>query len=145
MKLHDKMNEYLANQMTMYIKLHNLHWYIKGNGFFTLHAKLEELYNATAETIDEVAERMLMIGASPVGSLQGALKLTKVKELESIPVNSEKTVEILEKDTEWWIKSTKEIIKLAEAENDIGTVDMFSDLLAQYEKLSWMLKSYLAK
>ena len=88
MLLHEKMNEYLANQMTMYIKLHNMHWYIKGKGFFTLHAKLEELYNATATTIDEVAERMLMIGASPVASLQGAQKLTKVKELDDKPIDS---------------------------------------------------------
>jgi starvation-inducible DNA-binding protein len=43
MKLHEKMNEYLANQQVMFIKLHNLHWYIRGCAFFTLHGKLEEL------------------------------------------------------------------------------------------------------
>lgn len=43
--LHDKLNEYLANQQIMYIKLHNLHRYMKGRSFFTLHAKLEELYD----------------------------------------------------------------------------------------------------
>ena len=43
-KLYEKMNLYLANQEVAYIKLHNLHWYVKGRSFFTLHAKLEELY-----------------------------------------------------------------------------------------------------
>ena len=33
MLLHEKMNEYLEDQVAMYIKLHNLHWYIKGKGF----------------------------------------------------------------------------------------------------------------
>jgi len=144
MKLHAKMNEYLANQQVMYIKLHNLHWYIKGQGFFTLHAKLEELYNATAETIDEVAERMLMVGATPVASLQGALKLTNVKELEDKPIGSVEAVQVLAKDVEWWLKDTKEIIELAEAEGDTGTVDLFSGLLAEYQKLAWMLSAYLA-
>ena len=144
MSLHEKMNDYLANQIAMYIKLHNLHWYIKGNDFFTLHAKLEELYNATAKTIDEVAERMLMIEASPVASLQGAQKLTKVKELDDKPIGSEEAIKVLEKDVEWWISSTKELITLADSENDTGTVDMFSELLGYYEKLNWMLKSYLA-
>ena len=39
-KLYEKMNLYLANQEVAYIKLHNLHWYVKGHSFFTLHAKL---------------------------------------------------------------------------------------------------------
>ena len=56
-KLYEKMNLYLANQEVAYIKLHNLHWYVKGRSFFTLHAKLEELYDRTAEIIDAVAER----------------------------------------------------------------------------------------
>lgn len=55
-KLYEKMNLYLANQEVAYIKLHNLHWYVKGRSFFTLHAKLEELYDQTAEIIDAVAE-----------------------------------------------------------------------------------------
>lgn len=58
-KLYEKMNLYLANQEVAYIKLHNLHWYVKGRSFFTLHAKLEELYDQTAEIIDAVAERLL--------------------------------------------------------------------------------------
>ena len=144
MNLHDKMNQYLAGQMAMYIKLHNMHWYIKGKGFFTLHAKLEELYNQTAETIDQVAERMLTIGAKPVGSLQSAVKISKVKELEEKPIDSKETIEILEKDVQWWIKDTKELLSLAEQQDDTGTEDMFTQLLGHYEKLLWMLKAYLA-
>jgi len=143
MNLHEKMNEYLANQQVMYIKLHNLHWYIKGSGFFTLHAKLEELYNVTATTIDAVAERMLMIGASPVASLQGALKLAKVKELEDKAISSDEAVKVLAKDVEWWIADTQAVIALADAEGDIGTVDMFSGYLNHYQSLQWMLQAYL--
>ena len=37
-KLYEKMNLYLANQEVAYIKLHNLHWYVKGRSFFTLQS-----------------------------------------------------------------------------------------------------------
>ena len=67
-KLYEKMNLYLANQEVAYIKLHNLHWYVKGRSFFTLHAKLEELYDRTAEIIDAVAERLLAVGQAPVAN-----------------------------------------------------------------------------
>jgi starvation-inducible DNA-binding protein len=143
MKLHEKMNAYLANQQVMFIKLHNLHWYIKGSAFFTLHPKLEELYNTTALIIDEVAERMLMIGASPVASLQGALELTKVKELEDRAIGSNEAVSTLAKDVEWWIADSKEIITLAESEGDTGTAELFGGYLGQYQKLQWMLSAYL--
>jgi len=77
-KLYEKMNLYLANQEVAYIKLHNLHWYVKGRSFFTLHAKLEELYDQTAEIIDAVAERLLAVGQAPVANMKEALALATI-------------------------------------------------------------------
>jgi len=142
-KLHSKLNEYLANQQVMYIKLHNLHWYVQGRGFFTLHAKLEELYDQTAEIFDAVAERILALGGNPVASMEKALSLTSVKELDDKPISVEDTVEYLKTDVEYWIKDSEEIVKLAEEAGDVGTADLFTGYLAEYQKLLWMLKAYL--
>lgn len=141
-KLHEKMNEYLANQQVMYIKLHNLHWYVKGQGFFTLHAKLEELYDQTATIIDDVAERILAIGGSPVASMKKALDLTRVKELADEGISSDHTVNVLITDVEYWIKDSKELVDLAEEAGDNGTADLFNDYVGEYQKLLWMLKAY---
>ncbi|MDR0924260.1 MAG: DNA starvation/stationary phase protection protein [Hungatella sp.] len=143
--LFEKLNEYLANQQVMYIKLHNLHWYVKGRSFFTLHAKLEELYDQTAQIMDEVAERLLALGGSPVASLKKALALTSVKELEDVPISSDETINSLISDVEYWIRDTKEIVKLAEDNDDGATADQFNGYLAEYQKLLWMLKSYISK
>ncbi|MBE7718609.1 MAG: DNA starvation/stationary phase protection protein [Lacrimispora celerecrescens] len=142
--LFEKLNEYLANQQVMYIKLHNLHWYVKGRSFFTLHAKLEELYDQTAQVMDDVAERLLALGGSPVASLKEALALTSVKELEDVPISSDETIKSLISDVEYWIRDTKEIVKLAEDDDDGATADQFNGYLAEYQKLLWMLKSYMS-
>jgi starvation-inducible DNA-binding protein len=142
--LFDKLNEYLANQQVMYMKLHNLHWYVKGRSFFTLHAKLEELYDQTAQIMDGVAERLLALGGSPVASLKKALALSSVKELEDVPISSDETIKSLISDVEYWIRDTKEIIKLAEDDDDGATADQFNGYLAEYQKLLWMLKSYIS-
>lgn len=142
--LHNKINEYLANQQVMYIKLHNLHWYVQGRGFFTLHAKLEELYNQTAQIIDDVAERLLIIGGLPVGNLKKALSLTNVKELDDAPISSDDTVKVLITDVEYWIHDTRVIIELAEEAGDSVTADQFNGYLGEYQKLLWMLKAYIA-
>ncbi len=142
--LFEKLNEYLANQQVMYIKLHNLHWYVKGRSFFTLHAKLEELYDQTAQVMDDVAERLLALGGSPVASLKEALALSSVKELENVPISSDETIKSLISDVEYWIRDTKEIVKLAEDDDDGATADQFNGYLAEYQKLLWMLKSYMS-
>ena len=142
--LHDKLNEYLANQQIMYIKLHNLHWYVKGHGFFTLHVKLEELYDQTAEIMDEVAERLLALGGAPVASVKKALSMASVKELEDTAISSFDTVKALISDVDYWIHDTKEIVRLAEEDNDGPTADLFTGYLGEYQKLLWMLNAYMA-
>ena len=142
-KLHEKLNVYLANQEIMFIKLHNLHWYVKGSSFFVLHSKFEELYDQTADIIDEVAERMLALGLSPVASMKKALTMSAVKELDDAPISSAVAVEKLKNDIIYWITDTKEIIALAGEEGDVITEGLFTDYLTEYEKLNWMLDSFL--
>lgn len=144
MSLTQKMNVYLANQQISFIKLHNLHWYVQGSAFFTLHAKFEELYDHTADVIDNVAERMLALGASPVANLKEALSIATIKELESVPLSSAAAVGHLRADVEYWVKDTKELVTLADEQGDTVTGDLFNEYLGHYEKLLWMLKAYEA-
>ncbi|WP_101698585.1 Dps family protein [Clostridium minihomine] len=144
MSLTEKMNVYLANQQISFIKLHNLHWYVQGSAFFTLHAKFEELYDHTADVIDDVAERLLAMGQSPIANLKQALSVATIKELESVAISSDAAIKHLTTDVEYWVKDTKEIISLAEEQNDVVTADLFTGYLNHYEKLAWMLKAYQA-
>ena len=47
-------------------------------------------------------------------------------------------------DVEYWIRDTKEIVELADAAGDGVTADQFNDYLGEYQKLLWMLRSYIA-
>ncbi len=143
MSLSEKLNAYLADQTVMYTKLHNLHWYVVGKSFFTLHVRFEELYDETTEIIDEVAERMLALNLKPVGSLKGALALTKIKELADHDIDSKDAVETLIADLKYLAAETKGIVSLAEEATDVVTADMFTGYLAKYEKTLWMLGAYL--
>lgn len=141
-ELESKLNLYLANQMIDYVKKHNLHWNLKGNAFFTLHAKLEELYDETSDILDEVAERILALGGNPVSNMKEALSIATIKELENGPKSTEQTIKALISDTDYWIKDSKEIVELAEKEGDGVTADIFNGFTKGYQKLAWMLKAY---
>ena len=61
-QLATKLNELLANYSIFYQNTRGYHWNIKGEKFFELHLKFEELYNDLLLKIDEVAERILTLG-----------------------------------------------------------------------------------
>ena len=61
----EKLNELLANYSIFYQNTRGFHWNIKGDKFFELHVKFEELYNDLKVKIDEVAERILTLGYTP--------------------------------------------------------------------------------
>lgn len=143
MKLHEKLNVFVANQTVLYTKLHNLHWYVKGPQFITLHAKFEELYDHTTEVMDEVAERMLALGARPVANLKDALALATIKELEDKDIDGAKAVEVLIADLQLLNKDAKELRELAGEAEDSATEDLFVGYIAEYEKTLWMLNALL--
>ena len=141
-ELEKKLNLYLANQLVDYVKKHNLHWNLKGTQFFTLHAKLEELYDEANDILDEVAERILALGGNPVSNMKEALSMATIKELEDGPKSTDQTIKALISDTDYWIKDSKEIAELADKEGDSVTNDMFNGYTKAYQKLAWMLKAY---
>ena len=73
----------LADFQIYYTNLRNLHWNVKGHGFFVLHAKYEELYNDAAEKVDEIAERLLQLGSIPESKFSEYLKIATIKELKT--------------------------------------------------------------
>src|SRR5665647_1084561 len=74
------LNKQVANWSVLYAKLHNFHWYVKGENFFTLHIKFEELYTEAGVHLDVVAERILALRSKPVATLKEHLALSSIKE-----------------------------------------------------------------
>ena len=137
------LNQQVANWTVMYTKLHNYHWFVKGPAFFTLHAKFEELYNYSHETLDEVAERLLTIQGVPVATLAEALELATIKE-ETVGGKSANEMMIqLVKDLEQLIEELTALMILSEEEDDQATADMALEIRTYLEKEIWLLSAYL--
>ncbi len=138
----EKLNQLLADYQIYYQNLRTLHWYAKGRTFFALHSKFEEYYNETAEIVDELAERILMLGEKPVYSLSQFLSISKLKETEPISEGTA-AVNVVLSNSEYLLNSVKEAIQTAENADDDGTVALLGELIGSTEKRIWMLKSFL--
>ncbi len=137
-KLITILNKEVANFGILYTKLHNFHWFIKGDKFFELHEKFEELYDEVTEHFDAVAERILMLGDKPKATLSEYLKLTTLKEATGSETTNE-MVEAIINDFTIVINELEAAIELS----DKVTEDLLLGIQASLEKHRWMLKTYL--
>lgn len=136
------LNKQIANWSVLFVKLHNYHWYVKGNQFFTLHLKFEELYNEAALHIDNLAERVLAIKGQPLATMKDYLSTSSVAEAKGNESANEMVAEII-RDFETVIGELKEGMKAAEEANDETTGDMLLAIHTSLEKHVWMLSSFL--
>lgn len=138
MTLEQVLNQRIADFGVLYIKLHRFHWYVEGSGFFTLHAKFEELYDEITACLDEYAERLLTINGKPVATLKEFLELATISE-EVKEKNSHDMIKTLINDYSLIVEKLKEGAKIAEDNDDTLTSDLFMDTVGNFEKHLWML------
>lgn len=141
-KLTEVLNTQIANWSLLFTKLHNYHWYVKGAQFFTLHLKFEELYTEAALHVDNLAERLLALGGSPVATLHEIIEKTTLKDAEGNE-NANEMVRTLVADFGIIVGELKEGMSIADREGDETTGDMLLAIHSSLEKHVWMLKSYL--
>ena len=141
-ELSKSLNELLANFQVYYQNLRSVHWNVKGNNFFALHEKFEELYNEAQMQVDEVAERILTLGETPLHTFQDYLDNSRVKVAKNVHKDTEAVKVVLDSIRELLIIE-REILDKAGDVEDEGTNAMMSDFIAGQEKTAWMLNSWL--
>ena len=139
----DQMNVTLANAIVSYQKLHHYHWRVSGDQFFELHEKFEGLYNRFSDILDEVAERLLMIGGTPIKTLSEAVSTATVAEDAEIPSAREMASRTLA-DLKAQREQILQVIEVADKAGDRSTVNLLDGISDGLDKEIWMLRSYLA-
>ena len=95
-KLADALNELLSNYQIFYMNVRGYHWNIKGDNFFELHAKFEELYDDLLLKIDEIAERVLTLGHRPAHAYSTYIEKSEVPERKDVSDGKEAVGNIVE-------------------------------------------------
>jgi len=137
----EQLNRQIANWSILYVKLHNYHWYVKGNQFFTLHVKFQELYEEAALHVDEIAERLLAVKGQPLARMADYLKSSSIEEAKGDETAHE-MVDQLIKDFTIVIGELKEGMEVAQQAGDETTADMLLAIHTTLEKHVWMLSAF---
>jgi starvation-inducible DNA-binding protein len=137
-----RLNTLLADYQVFYTNLRGLHWNIRGDKFYELHGIYEEYYNEMAEKIDEVAERIVMLGGVPANSFSTYLKQTGVTEISGVSDWREGGNHVVA-TLRYLIGSLRELFDAARQAGDHGTTSLATHGIKNFEKKVWMLSAYL--
>jgi starvation-inducible DNA-binding protein len=143
-KLADSLNDLLSNYQVFYMNTRGYHWNIKGDKFFELHVKFEELYTDSLIKIDEIAERILTLGHPPVHAFTDYISRAAIKETKNVK-DGKKAVQNILDSFKGILNIERQILDMSDTAGDEGTNALMSDYIRQQEKLVWMYSAFLNK
>jgi starvation-inducible DNA-binding protein len=132
-KISQKLNTLLANYQLFYINTRGFHWNITGEKFFELHLKFEEIYNDAQLKIDEIAERILTLGYTPLHNFEDYLAHATITPQKDI-VDGKQALQLVVDAYAIIIPLERELLGIAEQYNDEGTNALMSDYIREQEK-----------
>jgi starvation-inducible DNA-binding protein len=132
----------VANAFVLYANYKHYHWQTYGPLFRDLHKLFDRLADDVLETIDELAERVRMIGQDPPAHLLDATNLASVGTAVSDSTMRE-MIEEANRHQLVVINEMRRAAKMADEHGDPGTVDIFSRSVQVHEKHEWMTRNLL--
>ena len=143
-KVVENLRKLQADSIVLYMKVHNFHWNVRGSDFPQVHKALEEIYEKFADMFDDLAERVIQLGGTPVVTLAEAIKISKIKEETKTTFTSKEILKEVLKIYNNLHEDFESLAKLADKDDDRVTASYCDDKLAELEKALWMLNAQLS-
>ena len=135
----------LSDEMTLYIKTRKFHWNVAGESFMEMHKLFEAQYTELEIIIDQVAERISMLGGKTIGTMNEFTLLSRIVEHPNkYPVQKAMISELLSDHEILISELRKDIDVCSEDCHDAGTADLLTKILLQHEATAWILRRYLS-
>jgi starvation-inducible DNA-binding protein len=146
-KIAEELSRVLADTYMLYLKTHNYHWNVTGKLFHSLHEQFEEQYTELAGAVDEIAERIRVLGFHAPGTFQEFQELTSIEEDDKEErLDALEMVRRLVQAHEQVLRTCREALKSCDidgGDNDEATIDLITQRLDTHSKAAWMLRSHL--
>ena len=123
-----ELNKLLASYQILYMNVRGFHWNIRGNQFFELHLKFEEIYNDLLLKVDALAERILTLDGVPMHSFSDYLKVSAIPEQKGLHDGRACVESLLESFRELLVAQRRILGQAAEA-GDVGTTHGVGNVL----------------
>ena len=132
----------VANSYALALKTQNYHWNVTGPNFKSLHEMFDAQYTDLAAAIDEVAERIRMLGGKVDAGFETFSKLSEIKSGDK-NFNSAEMLKDLAASHKILSKMLKEGIVIAQEHHDEASADILITRAEIHDKHIWMIEASL--
>jgi len=132
------LNINLADEALLTMKTRSAHWHVRGPGFLELRTLFDQQVRQLNKILDEIAERVRILGGYSISSFEEFLSYTRLQEQ---PGEGPEVINLLA-DHEALIRFLREDArKCLEVYEDHGTNATFVSFISAHEKMAWILRS----
>ncbi len=137
------LNARLADGLDLHSQIKVAHWNIKGPQFAALHPLFETFAVALADHNDTIAERAATLGGKAYGTARHVAKSSNLPDYPQDTTRDLEHVKLLAERFDKYLVGVRESRSLAEKLGDTDTVDLFTQVVTEFEKNTWFLRASL--
>jgi len=138
-----ELNQLLADSADLTMQAKQAHWNVRGPNFIALHRLFDEVYEHAGEWTDGIAERLAALGALAHGTLQAAVKQTRLEPYPLEVMAERLHVTRLSQSLEKFGSYLRTSIERFTDMGDFGTADLCTQILRELDKDLWFVESHL--
>ncbi len=146
-KTRAQLNQLVADLTQIQTNIHQIHWYMRGKQFFTLHPKMDEYIATFSDELDLVGERLIALNGAPFATTHEFIEHTGLPD-EHIDFDQFTIPELMQRlvaQFRYLRDQFQKAIDITGAENDQPTQDMINGFKTDIDKNIWMLNAYLGQ
>ena len=136
------MNHRLADCIDLQSQCKQAHWNVKGPNFIGLHKLFDEIYEATEEYVDLIAERVVQLGGIAEGTVRVAAQRSSLSEYPLVLSSGEDHVNALSDVLARFSGKAREAIDELEDLEDPDSMDILTEVSRGVDKWLWVVEAH---
>src|SRR5438094_4934763 len=146
LEMTEKLNQLLADTMTLRDLYKKSHWQVAGPTFYQLHLLFDKHYDEQVELVDSIAERIQVLGGLSIAMAADVAETTQIERpprgREAVSVQLSRLLDA----HQIVIRQTRKLARRAAEMGDDGSNDLLvSDVLRTNELQVWFLSEHLVE
>lgn len=138
------LNQLVADLSQMAALIHQVHWYMRGEGFLYYHPLMDTWMAEVNEQLDEAAERLITLEGEPYSTLEEFAQHSKIQSKKGdFNLSLKEHFEDLAQAYKYLNDVFAEGIAVADEEGDLVTSDLLHAFKGATDKRLWMLSAEL--
>lgn len=141
-KVIEILNSRLADAIDLKSQAKQAHWNVKGRSFIGLHELFDQVSTEVETYIDNIAERVTVLGGTALGTVRVAAQKSSLSEYPLEITDGESHVDALSTAMADFTKRVRANIDEADELGDTVTADIFTEVASGVDKLLWFVEAH---